>query len=98
MLSLSMGIAFRKVWRDLWNNKGRTLLVVLSIAVGVLALGMITASNRLLTRQMTLAQRASNPSHVMMALNGRIDEATVKSLGRLPEVAEAQGQATLTLR
>ena len=45
-----MRTAFRKVWRDLWNNKGRTLLVVLSIAVGVLALGMITASNNLMTR------------------------------------------------
>ena len=33
-------MSFRKVWRDLWNNQGRTLLVVLSIAVGVLAVGM----------------------------------------------------------
>ena len=43
-------------WRDLWRNKGRTLLVVASIAVGVLAVGMITSSNRLMVRQMGRAQ------------------------------------------
>ena len=51
ILNLPMGVAFRKVWRDLWNNKGRTLLVVFSIAVGVLAVGMITASNSIIIRQ-----------------------------------------------
>ncbi len=32
---------WRKVLRDLWSNKTRTLLVVLSIAVGVFAVGTI---------------------------------------------------------
>ena len=32
-----MRTAYRKVLRDLWLNKGRTTLVVLSIAVGVMA-------------------------------------------------------------
>ncbi len=93
-----MTVAFRKVWRDLWNNKGRTLLVVLSIAVGVLALGMITASNTLVTRQMTLAQSASHPSSVILYLGGLIDDDTVKSLTRLPEVAEAQGVTSTNIR
>ena len=34
---------WHKVLRDLWGNKARTVLVVLSIAVGVFAVGM-TAS------------------------------------------------------
>jgi len=28
-----MSVAFRKIWCDLWKNKGRTLLVVMTIAV-----------------------------------------------------------------
>ena len=28
-----MSVAFRKIRRDLWKNKGRTLLVVMTIAV-----------------------------------------------------------------
>jgi putative ABC transport system permease protein len=88
-----MGIALRKVWRDLWNNKGRTLLVVFSIGVGVLAVGMITASNTLIIRQMGRAQVASQPSNIIMYLGGQIDDATVKSFARLPGVSGAQGVA-----
>jgi putative ABC transport system permease protein len=93
-----MTIAFRKVWRDLWNNKGRTLLVVLSIGVGVLAVGMITASNTLIIRQMTLSQTASQPANVTLFLRGAIDDATVKSLARLPGVTGAEGANSMGLR
>ncbi len=53
-----MAIALRKVWRDVWDRKGRTLLVASSIAVGVMAVGMILSSNALITRQTTRAQAA----------------------------------------
>lgn len=32
---------WRKVLRDVWYNRSRTVIVVLSIAVGVFAVGMI---------------------------------------------------------
>ncbi|PZN07555.1 MAG: hypothetical protein DIU69_11480 [Bacillota bacterium] len=35
---------WRKVVRDLWGYKARTLLVVLSVAVGVFAVGVIGTS------------------------------------------------------
>src|SRR5438105_7263334 len=93
-----MSIAFRKVWRDLWNNKGRTLLVVLSIGVGVLAVGMITASNTLIIRQMIASQTASQPSNIMLFLSAAIDDATVKSIARLPGVTAAEGLSGLSPR
>jgi putative ABC transport system permease protein len=93
-----MSISFRKVWRDLWNNKGRTLLVVLSIAVGVLAVGMITASNTLIIRQMVASQQASQPSNIMLFVGPPIDDATVKSMARLPGVSAAEGLSSLSLR
>jgi len=34
-----MSVIWYKVWFDLWHNKLRTLLVILSIAVGVFAVG-----------------------------------------------------------
>ncbi len=93
-----MGVAFRKVWRDLWNNKSRTLLVVLSIAVGVMALGMIITSNIILDRQMKASQQASRPSHVILGLRGLVDDDTVRALAHLPQVAEAQGMAGASIR
>ena len=40
---------WKKVYRDLWNNRSRTVLVILSIAVGVFALGMIVSTQQALT-------------------------------------------------
>lgn len=53
-----MTIAFRKVWRDLWNHPGRTLLMVRSIAVGVAALGTTTTSDSLLRREIRAPRQA----------------------------------------
>lgn len=86
-----MRLLYRKVLRDLWNNKGRTLLVVFSIAVGVTAVGMIMSSNRLLNRQMALAQKDSRPSHAKLYLDKPIDDETVRTLARLPEISEVEG-------
>ncbi len=36
---------WRKVLADVWDNKSRTLLVVLSITVGVFAIGMIAGAH-----------------------------------------------------
>ena len=36
-----MSITLRKVWRDLWHSKFRTLLIVLATAAGVFALGFV---------------------------------------------------------
>lgn len=91
-------IAYRKVWRDLWTNRGRTILVVLSIAVGVTAIGMIFATNTLLSRQMEAAQIASNPSHIKAYLDRGIDDELLKSIGRMPGISEAEGAIELGIR
>ncbi len=86
-----MSVAFRKVWRDLWNNKGRTLLVVLSIAVGAMAVGMILSSNRLISRQLGMALQADHLPQVQLALGGQVDDETIHSLSRLPAVKHIDG-------
>ena len=88
-----MSIAYRKVFRDLWSNKARTALVVLSIAVGVMAVGMIFSSNALMAQRMTEAQIASSPSNVWLFLRGLINDDSISSIERLPEVQAAQGRA-----
>ena len=55
-----------KVIRDLWGAKARTVLVVLSIAVGVFALGAIASARVILTRDLSEGYRAVNPSNAMI--------------------------------
>ncbi len=54
---------WRKVLRDLWGNRGRTTMVVLSIAVGVFALGMIMGTNTMLEDDLPRLWNQINPSH-----------------------------------
>lgn len=58
-----MSPRWRKVLRDLWGNRRRTILVVLSIAVGVFALGMIMGTNTMLGNDLPIAWNSINPSH-----------------------------------
>ncbi len=93
-----MRTAYRKVFRDLWRHKGRTVMVVLSIATGAMAVGMILSSNTLMARQMTVAQLASQPSNIWLFLSGPINEEDVRSIARLAEVEVAVGRAGSGIR
>ena len=87
-----MRTAWRKVVRDLWLNKGRTVLVVLSISAGVMAVGMILASNTLMDRQMSRSQLASQASSIWLFLDGLVNETSLNGIERLPEVEQAEGR------
>ena len=65
-----MNMSMRKVWRDLWRNKGRTLMVIMSISVGVMAVGMVVSGNTLVLSQMRSSHVESNPSHALVWLAG----------------------------
>jgi putative ABC transport system permease protein len=52
---------WKKVWMDLWVNKTRTLLVVLSIAVGVFAIGVVASSFYVVKQDMAADYTAVNP-------------------------------------
>jgi putative ABC transport system permease protein len=41
---------WRKVIRDLWSNKSRTVLVMMAIAVGIFAVGVVSGSQETITR------------------------------------------------
>ena len=59
-----MRIGFRKILRDLWRSKGRTFLAVLSVFIGVFAVGTISGMNDLLPARMLTSYGATNPAHI----------------------------------
>jgi putative ABC transport system permease protein len=93
-----MKTALKKVWRDLWRNKGRTMMVILSIAVGVMAVGMITAGNKMVIDQMAQSHIDSNPSHAMLFIAGVVNEDTIRSLANVPGVKEIEGFGEADIR
>ena len=81
-----MGVIWHKIWFDIWHNKTRTLLAVLSIAAGVFAVGAIFGMTDMLLRNMDASHRAVLPTHVNIALGQLVDRDTLLALNEVPGV------------
>jgi putative ABC transport system permease protein len=89
---------WRKVMRDLWLNKNRTLVVVLSIAVGVFAVGTIASSQIILSRDLSAAYLATNPAHATILTFDAFDDDVVNAVKGMREIEEAEARRRVTLR
>ena len=58
-----------KIFRDLWLYKARTALVVLAIAVGVAASGMMFTARTVLQRDLASGYAASQPAQAELTLS-----------------------------
>jgi putative ABC transport system permease protein len=87
----------RKVLRDLWGNKTRTLLVVLSIAVGVFAVGTTATTWIVLSRDLSSNYTAINPGSAIL-FTAPFDDALVRSIRGMDGVREAEGRFNIVVR
>lgn len=89
---------WRKVVRDLWLSKGRTLIVVLSIALGVFAVGVIAISEIVLSQDLTRAYLATNPAHATIYTIDSFGDGVVRAVGGMREVGTAEARRRVSLR
>jgi len=92
-----MSIIWRKVWRDLWGNKFRTLLVVVSTAVGVFALGLVFGLSGVMRTRLAEDHRASVPAHVTFGTS-TFDQDVVDTILDDAGVADAEGETWASFR
>jgi putative ABC transport system permease protein len=85
-----MSVIWHKVWFDLWSNKVRTLLAVLSIAAGVFAIGAVFGMVDQLLSGLDRAHQAIVPAHISMGLNQRIDRDTAARLKNIKGVEDIE--------
>ncbi len=80
-----------KILRELWQNKTRTLLIVLAISVGVAAFGIMAISQVVLERDMDDQFISSNPAHGILTIASFGDDLVddVRQMENI-EVAEAR--------
>lgn len=88
---------WRKVLRDLWGNKVRTILVILSIAIGVFAIGMIVGTQVILSEELAENYAKTDPASAILFPNG-FDEDLVFAIRRMDEVADAEGRRSVRFR
>jgi putative ABC transport system permease protein len=88
---------WRKVLADLWGNKLRTLLVVLSITVGVFSVGMVYSSYLMFARDLALSWQSAAPASASVYADP-FDQELVDSIRSLRGVKEAEGRRNVDLR
>jgi putative ABC transport system permease protein len=88
---------WRKILRDLWSNKARTFLVILSIAVGVAAIGMVAGTYSVITRDLPAQYTKVRPAHAQLMLAFFSDD-LVQVIRQMDGVDEAEGRASIIVR
>ncbi len=83
---------------DLWRHKGRSLLAVASIAIGLFGVGTIFGMIDLLLAKMDAAHRLSQPSHINLILRSDADPGVLQKVAALPDVAGIEALTQLSLR
>jgi putative ABC transport system permease protein len=93
-----MNSLWNKVWFDLWRDRGRTALAVLSIAAGVFAIGAIFGMIDQLVTGMDDAHQSVRPSHINIILRDYVDQETVDQLKELSGVVDIDPVNQLSVR
>jgi putative ABC transport system permease protein len=83
-----MPVIWRKIWRDLMRSKARTVLVVLSIAIGVFVLGVILGAYGMMTDGLERDRLAWVPIHV--TLWGRFNQEAAYVVLRDEDVGDVE--------
>jgi len=92
-----MNPRWRKVLRDLSSHRFRTALVVLSIAIGIFAVGVVLGTREVLVREFDVDFQASTPANVSY-FSEDFSGDLVESAGDAPGVDAVQARRSTTVR
>jgi putative ABC transport system permease protein len=87
-----------KVINDLFGNKTRTLLIVLSMAVGLFAIGIILSARSILSEGLARSFAAIYPSSGTVRTIEPFDEDFLESVRSMQDVQEADARRSITAR
>ncbi len=83
-----------KVWHDVWANRLRAALVVLSLMVGIFAVGLTGGSRVILQREMNRSLQAVSPSDFFISVE-HFNQAALQSLSGTEGVQRVETRALM---
>ena len=89
---------WHKVLHDVLGSKTRTVLIVLSMAVGLFAVGIILSARTILSEGLARSFAAISPSSGTVRTTQLFDQDFVRSVRAMPDVVEADARRSLTAR
>lgn len=92
-----MSSRWHKVLADLWRNKARTILTILTITMGVFTIGFVTGLRAIMVSDTNAFYAAANP-HSSVIYTSPFDEDVLQSVREVPGVTEVEGRSNVTVR
>ncbi len=87
----------QKIIRDFWQERTRTIFVVLAIAIGISAFSAVLSSYAILTRELDKGYLETNPASATLRVD-KLDDELVAAIAASPGVSDAEARRTLTGR
>ena len=88
---------WRKAIRDFWQERTRTILVVLAIAIGIAAFSTVMSTYAILVRELDQGYLATNPASAVLRTD-RVDDALLQTVADVAGVGAAEARRTITAR
>jgi len=88
-----MSSRWKKVWADFWGNKSRTFLVIITVAVGVFAVGFNTNMGAYMIESMDADYLSARPSESTVYA-WPLDDSMVKIAREVPGVDAVEGTSS----
>jgi putative ABC transport system permease protein len=92
-----MSSRWKKVWADFWINKSRTFLTIITIAVGVLAVGFNSNLGQYMAESMDSDYLSASPSEATVYA-GPLDDDMVKIAREVPGVDAVEGRSSINAK
>ncbi|MBI2332753.1 MAG: FtsX-like permease family protein [Chloroflexi bacterium] len=89
-----IGSRWKKVWTDFWGNRGRTFLIIVTIAVGAFAVGFNSNLGFYMNESMDDDFLSANPSEAEIYASG-INDDTVEMAREVPGVEAVEGYSSV---
>ncbi len=89
-----MNTLLQKTWYDLWQDKSRTLQVVLVIALGAIGIGLVIGGRNLIAQSVLEGWQQAEPAHIKVSVNPPLNDDDIERLKRIDGVWQAEGLYT----
>src|SRR3989304_890149 len=88
---MALHTRWSKIFKDMWSYRSRSLLVILSIAIGVAAVGMINNAGRIIQRDLYGTFAAGNPAVLEIYISA-FQKDLAKAVQGMREIESAQAR------
>lgn len=90
-------LRWKKVIRDLWINRGRSLLVIAAVTVGMIGVSIVLCAYAILVRELDANYQRTNPAAAVIVTDS-VEHSLLQSISQRPEIEQIEARGRFRAR